>query len=37
MWRQVGWVFTLMILFGGVCAAIFGKWLEKKGPRLSGG
>ena len=37
-WRltQLGWVFTLAIVFLGLSAAGFGRWLERVGPRTSG-
>jgi MFS family permease len=30
---QVGWVFSLAIVFLGLSAALFGSWLERAGPR----
>ena len=33
---SVGWIFTTAIGFLGVSAAVFGKWLEHRGPRASG-
>ena len=33
---QLGWVFTLAIVFLGLSAAVFGRWLERVGPRASG-
>ncbi len=33
---QLGWVFTLAIVFLGLSAATFGRWLERAGPRTSG-
>lgn len=30
---DLGWIFSLAIVFLGLSAAIFGKWLEKAGPR----
>jgi MFS family permease len=33
---QLGWIFTTAIAFLGISAAVFGKWLEKVGPRTSG-
>ncbi|HWA16655.1 MAG TPA: OFA family MFS transporter [Gemmatimonadales bacterium] len=33
---QLAWVFTLAIVFLGLSAAVFGKWLERAGPRKSG-
>ena len=37
-WRltELGWVFTLAIVFLGLSAATFGRWLEDVGPRASG-
>ena len=37
-WRltELGWVFTLAIVFLGLSAAAFGRWLEDVGPRASG-
>ena len=37
-WRltQLGWVFTVAIVFLGLSAAVFGRWLERVGPRTSG-
>lgn len=37
-WRltQIGWTFTLGIVFLGLSAAAFGRWLERVGPRTSG-
>src|SRR5689334_6070264 len=37
-WTQteLAWVFTLAIVFLGLSAAVFGKWLERVGPRRSG-
>lgn len=29
----IGWIFSLAIVFLGLSAAVFGKWLEKAGPR----
>lgn len=29
----IGWVFSLAIVFLGLSAAVFGKWLERVGPR----
>lgn len=29
----LGWIFSLAIVFLGLSAAVFGKWLEKVGPR----
>jgi MFS family permease len=33
---QLGWIFTLAIVFLGLSAAVFGRWLEEAGPRASG-
>src|SRR4029078_1102251 len=33
---DLGWVFTLAIVFLGLSAAVFGRWLEEAGPRKSG-
>jgi MFS family permease len=33
---QLAWIFTLAIVFLGLSAAVFGKWLERVGPRKSG-
>ena len=33
---QLAWAFTLAIVFLGLSAAVFGKWLERVGPRRSG-
>jgi MFS family permease len=30
---QLGWVFSIAILFLGLSAAVFGRWVEKAGPR----
>src|SRR5579884_2384432 len=30
---DLGWVFSIAIVFLGLSAAVFGKWLEKAGPR----
>src|SRR5579872_405707 len=30
---SLGWIFSLAIVFLGLSAAMFGKWLEKAGPR----
>lgn len=32
----LGWIFTLAIVFLGLSAAVFGKWLERAGPRKAG-
>jgi MFS family permease len=29
----VGWIFSIAIVFLGLSAALFGKWLEREGPR----
>lgn len=34
--EQTFWPFTLAIVFLGLSAAVFGRWIEKVGPRLSG-
>lgn len=34
--KQLAWCFTLAIVFLGLSAAVFGRWLEKVGPRRSG-
>jgi MFS family permease len=34
--KQLAWVFTIAIVFLGLSAAVFGKWLERAGPRKSG-
>src|ERR1700689_1783605 len=31
----LGWIFSLAIVFLGLSAALFGKWLERVGPRLA--
>jgi MFS family permease len=33
---DVGWIFTLAIVFLGASAAVFGKWVQAQGPRMSG-
>lgn len=33
---ELGWVFTLAIVFLGLSAALGGRWLERAGPRRSG-
>jgi MFS family permease len=33
---ELGWIFTCAIAFLGVSAALFGQWLERVGPRVSG-
>lgn len=30
---HIGWIFSIAIVFLGLSAALFGKWLEKAGPR----
>jgi len=30
---QLGWVFSIAILFLGLSAAVFGRWVERAGPR----
>ena len=30
---ELGWIFSLAIVFLGLSAAVFGKWLERAGPR----
>ena len=30
---ELGWIFTLALFFLGASAAVFGKWVEKVGPR----
>ena len=30
---QIGWVFSIAIVFLGLSAAIFGRWMERVGPR----
>ncbi|MGA3304176.1 MAG: OFA family MFS transporter [Methylovirgula sp.] len=32
---ELGWIFSLAILFLGVSAAVFGRWVEENGPRRS--
>ncbi len=32
---ELGWIFSLAIMFLGLSAAVGGKWLEKVGPRLT--
>ena len=36
-WRltDIGWIFSIAIVFLGLSAALFGKWLEREGPRKS--
>jgi MFS family permease len=33
---QLAWIFTIAIVFLGLSAAMFGRWLEHAGPRKSG-
>jgi MFS family permease len=33
---QLGWIFTIAIFVLGTSAALFGKWVQTVGPRLSG-
>jgi MFS family permease len=33
---ELGWIFTLAIVFLGLSAALGGRWLERAGPRKSG-
>ncbi|HKU62999.1 MAG TPA: OFA family MFS transporter [Gemmatimonadales bacterium] len=37
-WSQpeLAWIFTIAIVFLGLSAAMFGRWLERAGPRKSG-
>jgi MFS family permease len=37
-WKQteLAWIFTIAIVFLGLSAAVFGRWLEHAGPRKSG-
>ena len=30
---ELGWIFSIAIVFLGLSAAIFGAWLERAGPR----
>jgi MFS family permease len=30
---QIGWIFSLAIVFLGLSAAVFGRWVETVGPR----
>lgn len=32
---SVGWIFSTAIIFLGLSAAVFGKWVERSGPRLA--
>src|ERR1700693_4038790 len=33
--KQVGWIFSIAIVFLGASAGLFGRWVEKVGPRKS--
>ncbi len=33
---ELGWIFTIAIVFLGASAAVFGKWVQSSGPRKSG-
>jgi MFS family permease len=33
--KQVGWIFSIAIVFLGCSAAVFGRWVERVGPRKS--
>ena len=33
--KQVGWIFSIAIVFLGSSAAVFGRWVERVGPRQS--
>jgi MFS family permease len=33
---ELGWIFTIAIFFLGASAAVFGKWVQAQGPRMSG-
>ena len=33
--KQVGWIFSIAIVFLGASAALFGRWVERVGPRKS--
>jgi MFS family permease len=33
--KQAGWIFSIAIVFLGSSAAVFGRWVEKVGPRKS--
>lgn len=33
---QLGWIFTIAIFVLGAAAALFGKWVQEVGPRMSG-
>src|SRR3984885_8320562 len=32
---DVGWIFSIAIVFLGLSAAVFGRWVEEGGPRRS--
>ena len=32
---ELGWIFSIAIVFLGLSAAIFGKWVERVGPRMA--
>ena len=32
---QLGWIFSLALFFLGASAAVFGKWMERVGPRMA--
>jgi len=33
---MLGWMYTLFFVFLGLSAAVFGRWVEKSGPRKAG-
>src|SRR5262245_27044109 len=33
---ELGWIFTIAMFFLGASAAVFGKWVQARGPRMSG-
>jgi MFS family permease len=33
--KDVGWIFSIAIVFLGASAALFGRWVERVGPRKS--
>src|SRR5271170_8253061 len=33
--KEVGWIFSIAIVFLGSSAALFGRWVERVGPRKS--
>src|SRR5512141_76317 len=33
---ELGWIFTIAIFFLGASSAVFGKWVQRVGPRMSG-